>query len=275
MEAEAAPPIEEDSNMNKAMWVAMTGLEAQQTRMNNISNNLANVNTTGFKRDRAVFEDLLYQNIRQAGAQSSQDTQLPSGLMLGTGVRTVATQKLHTQGNVVQTNNSFDVAVQGRGYLQVLMPDGSLAYTRDGSLMKNSDGQLVTSSGYPIQPAITIDENAQSVTISSDGVVSVQLSGQAAPTQAGTIQLADFVNATGLQPIGQNLFIETASSGAPTVNDPGTNGTGTLIQGSLETSNVNIVEELVNMIETQRAFESNSKAISTVDEMLRFLNNNV
>ncbi|HSH28900.1 MAG TPA: flagellar basal-body rod protein FlgG [Thiohalobacter sp.] len=261
--------------MNKAMWVAMTGLEAQQTRMNNISNNLANVNTTGFKRDRAVFEDLLYQNIRQAGAQSSQDTQLPSGLMLGTGVRTVATQKLHTQGNVVQTNNSFDVAVQGRGYLQVLMPDGSLAYTRDGSLMKNSDGQLVTSSGYPIQPAITIDENAQSVTISSDGVVSVQLSGQAAPTQAGTIQLADFVNATGLQPIGQNLFVETASSGAPTVNDPGINGTGTLIQGSLETSNVNIVEELVNMIETQRAYEMNSKTISSVDRMLQYVNQNL
>lgn len=261
--------------MNKAMWVAMTGLEAQQTRMSVISNNLANVNTMGFKRDRAVFEDLLYQTVRQPGAQSSQDTQLPSGMMLGTGVRTVATEKMHTQGNIVQTNNSLDVAVQGRGFLQVLMPDGSLAYTRDGALQIDSTGQLVTASGYQIQPAITLPDNAQSVTIGSDGTISVQIQGQASPTQLGTVQLADFINPAGLQPIGQNLFLETASSGSPSTGNPGLNGLGTVVQGALETSNVNVVEELVNMIEAQRAYEMNSKAISTSDRMLQFVTNNI
>ncbi|WP_297526477.1 flagellar basal-body rod protein FlgG [Thiohalobacter sp.] len=261
--------------MNKAMWVAMTGLEAQQTRMSVISNNLANVNTTGFKKDRALFEDLLYQNVRQAGAQASQDTQLPSGFMMGTGVRAVATQKLHTQGNIVQTNNSLDVAISGRGFLQVLLPDGTLAYTRSGALMTDATGQLVTANGNLIQPSITIPENAQSVTIGSDGTVSVQISGQAAPTQLGNIQLADFINPTGLQPIGDSLFLETASSGAPITGNPGISGMGTLVQGALETSNVNVVEELVNMIETQRAYEMNSKAISTSDRMLQYVNNNL
>lgn len=261
--------------MNKAMWIAMTGLEAQQTRLSVISNNLANVNTTGFKRDRAVFEDLLYQTVRQPGAQSSQDTQLPSGMMLGTGVRTVATEKMHTQGNIVQTSNSLDVAVQGRGYVQVLMPDGTIAYTRDGAFQTDSTGQLVTGSGYLIQPAITIPDNAQSITIGSDGTVSVQVQGQAAPTQVGTLQLADFVNPAGLQPIGQNLFLETASSGSPATGNPGLNGLGTLVQGALETSNVNSVEELVNMIEAQRAYEMNSKAISTADRMLQFVTSNL
>ena len=261
--------------MNKAMWVAMTGLEAQQTRMSVISNNLANVNTTGFKKDRALFEDLLYQNVRQAGAQASQDTQLPSGFMMGTGVRAVATQKLHTQGNIVQTNNSLDVAISGRGFLQVLLPDGTLAYTRSGALMTDATGQLVTANGNLIQPSITIPENAQSVTIGSDGTVSVQIPGQAAPTQLGNIQLADFINPTGLQPIGDSLFLETASSGAPITGNPGISGMGTLVQGALETSNVNVVEELVNMIETQRAYEMNSKAISTSDRMLQYVNNNL
>lgn len=261
--------------MNKAMWIAMTGLEAQQTRMSVISNNLANVNTMGFKRDRAVFEDLLYQTVRQPGAQSSQDTELPSGLMLGTGVRTVATEKMHTQGNIVQTSNSLDVAVQGRGFLQVLMPDGSIAYTRDGSLQSDSTGQLVTASGYQIEPAITIPDDAQSITIGSDGTISVQIQGQASPTQLGTLQIADFINPTGLQPIGQNLFLETASSGSPTTGNPGLNGLGTVVQGALETSNVNVVEELVNMIEAQRAYEMNSKAISTSDRMLQYVTNNL
>ncbi len=261
--------------MNKAMWIAMTGLEAQQTRLSVISNNLANVNTTGFKRDRAVFEDLLYQTVRQPGAQSSQDTQLPSGMMLGTGVRTVATEKMHTQGNIVQTSNSLDVAVQGRGYLQVLMPDGTIAYTRDGAFQSDSSGQLVTASGYLIQPAITIPDNAQSLTIGSDGTVSVQVQGQAAPSQVGTLQLADFINPAGLQPIGQNLFLETGSSGSPSAGNPGLNGLGTLVQGALETSNVNSVEELVNMIEAQRAYEMNSKAISTADRMLQFVTSNL
>ncbi len=261
--------------MEKALWVAKTGLEAQQTRMSVIANNLANVNTTGFKKGRAVFEDLLYQNVRQVGAQSSQDTQLPSGLLLGTGVRTVATEKMHTQGNIVQTDNSLDVAIQGRGFLQVLMPDGSIGYTRDGELQINATGQLVTASGYVIQPAITVPAAAQSVTIGSDGVVTAQLNGQSAPTQIGTLQLADFVNPAGLQPIGQNLYIESAASGSPQTGNPGLNGLGTLVQGALETSNVNVVEELVNMIESQRAYEMNSKAISTTDHMLQYVNNNL
>ena len=261
--------------MNPALRIAMTGLEAQQTRMANISNNLANASTTGFKRARAVFADLLYQNLAQVGAQSSQDTQLPSGLNLGTGVRTVATEKLFTQGNITQTGNALDLAIQGRGFLQVLLPDGTLAYTRDGSIQMDAQGQLVTALGYPIEPAVTIPQNAQSITIGSDGVVSVQIAGQAAPTQVGTIQLADFVNPAGLQAVGNNLFQESGSSGAPQVGTPGLNGLGTIIQGSLEASNVNTVEELVNMIETQRAYEMNSKAIATADQMLQYTNNNL
>jgi len=261
--------------MNKALWVAKTGLEAQQTRMSVISNNLANVNTTGFKRDRAVFEDLLYQNVRQVGAQSSQDTRLPSGMQLGTGVRTVATEKLHTLGNIVQTENSLDVAIQGRGFLQVLVPDGNIAYSRDGAFKMDETGQLVTSSGYVIQPAITIPSNATSITIGSDGVVSALTPGSTSPTQLGSIQLADFINPGGLQSIGQNLFLETASSGSPSTGTPGLNGLGSVVQGALETSNVNVVEELVNMIETQRAYEMNSKAIQTTDRMLQFVTSNL
>jgi flagellar basal-body rod protein FlgG len=261
--------------MNQAMWVAKTGLDAQQTRMSVISNNLANVNTTGFKRGRAVFEDLLYQNVRQAGAQSSEDTQLPSGLSLGTGVRTVATQKLFTQGNLVQTGNSLDIAVEGRGFFEILRPDGSLAYSRDGSFQLDRDGQMVTSNGYVLQPGITIPPNTQSITIGEDGTVSVLEAGNSAPSQIGTLQLVDFINPAGLQPIGQNLFMETASSGSPQSGTPGLDGLGRLVQGALETSNVNTVEELVNMIETQRAYEMNSKAISTADQMLQYVNNNL
>ncbi len=261
--------------MNRAMWIAKTGLEAQQNRMAVISNNLANVNTTGFKKDRAIFEDLLYQNVRQVGAQSSQDTQLPSGLHMGTGVRTVANEKIHLQGNIVLTENSLDVAVQGRGFYQILQPDGSIAYTRDGSFKMDSTGQIVTSNGYLLQPAITVPDNALSITIGTDGVVSASLPGTATPTQLGSIQLADFVNPTGLQPIGQNLFLESAASGSPSTGTPGLNGLGTVVQGSLETSNVNTVEELVNMIEAQRAYEMNSKAISTTNQMLQFVTNNL
>ena len=261
--------------MNPAMWVAKTGLDAQQHRISVIANNLANVNTTGFKRSRAVFEDLMYQTVRQPGASSSQDSELPSGLMLGTGVRTVATQKIFQQGNTLQTDNSLDLAVNGRGFLQVLLPDGDTAYTRDGSLMIDADGNLVTASGYAIEPSITIPNDALSVTIGADGTVTAAIPGATAPTNLGDLTLADFINPAGLQPIGENLFIESGSSGTPTVGTPGEDGIGSLLQGSLEASNVNVAEELVNMIETQRAFESNSKAISTVDEMLRFLNNNV
>lgn len=253
-----------------SLWIAKTGLEAQQTRLSVISNNLANANTTGFKRDRAVFEDLLYQNVRQSGAQSSQDSILPSGLMVGTGVRTVATEKLHTQGNLTQTNNSLDVAIQGRGFFQVLRPDGNLAYSRDGSFQIDAQGQLVTANGYLVQPGITIPASAQSITIGNDGTVSVQTAGSTAPTNLGNLQLADFVNPSGLQPIGENLYVETAASGNPQTGNPGLSGLGTVIQGSLESSNVNVVEELVNMIETQRAYEVSSKAISTADSMLQF-----
>lgn len=255
--------------MNPALWIAKTGLDAQQTRMATISNNLANVNTTGFKRDRAVFQDLMYQNVRQVGSSTSQDTQLPSGLAIGTGVRTVATEKLYTQGNILQTGNSLDAAVQGRGFFQVLMPDGSQAYTRDGSFQVDAQGQLVTSSGYVIQPAISIPQAAQSVSIGADGTVSVTLAGQSAPTQVGAIQLSDFINPAGLQAVGENLSKESAASGSPQTGAPGLNGLGSLIQGSVESSNVNVVEELVNMIETQRAYEMNSKAIATVDQMLQ------
>lgn len=261
--------------MSSALWVSKTGLEAQQNRLNVISNNLANVNTTGFKRDRAVFEDLLYQHVRQAGGQSSQATELPSGLSLGTGVRTVATQKMHTQGSLIQTQNPYDMAIQGEGFFQVLMPNGTMAYTRSGEFQVNKDGQLVTSSGYELQPAITIPDNAVSVTIGRDGTVSALQSGDTAPTQVGTIELAGFVNESGLQPIGENLYLATAASGDVQTGVPDSEGFGALNQGSLETSNVNVVEELVNMIETQRAYEMNSKAISTADQMLQFANNNL
>ncbi|MCK5387238.1 MAG: flagellar basal-body rod protein FlgG [Gammaproteobacteria bacterium] len=261
--------------MSQALWIAKTGLEAQQNRLSVVSNNLANVNTTGYKRARAVFEDLLYQNLRQAGGQTSQETELPTGLSLGTGVRTVATQKLHTQGNLIQTNNTFDTAIQGKGFFQILKPNGDIGYTRNGEFQVNSTGQLVNSSGYRVQPDITIPENALSITIGSDGIVSVTQPGNPAPAQVGVIQLADFVNPAGLQSIGGNLYVETGASGAPVVGSPDTNNLGSLIQGSIESSNVNVVEELVNMIETQRAYEMNSKAISTADQMLQYVNNNL
>lgn len=261
--------------MNQALWIAKTGLDAQQTRMSVISNNLANVNTTGFKQDRAVFEDLLYQTMRQPGAQSSSSTQLPSGLMVGTGVRTVATEKLHTQGNIQQTQNALDIAIQGRGFFQILMPDGSLSYTRDGTFQLDSTGQVVMSNGYQLEPGITIPEDAQSITIGSDGTVSVLSAGDSDPTIVGNLDLADFVNPTGLQPVGENLFKETAASGAPIIGTPGLDGLGTTVGGALETSNVNVVTELINMIETQRAYEMNSKAISTSDQMLQYASQNL
>lgn len=261
--------------MNQGLWIAKTGLDAQQTRMAVVSNNLANVNTTGFKQGRAVFEDLLYQNVRQSGGQTSQDTELPSGMNLGTGVRIVATEKLFTQGSVLQTDNALDVAINGRGFFQVEQPDGSLAYSRDGTFQLNDQGELVTASGYRIQPGITIPDAAQSITIGKDGTVSVRLAGQTSTTQVGSLQTVDFINPVGLQPIGENLYIETASSGTAQAGTPGQNGLGSLNQGALEGSNVNVVSELVNMIETQRAYEMNSKAISTSDQMMQYINNNL
>lgn len=259
--------------MNQALFIAKTGLEAQDLRMSVIANNLANVNTTGFKRDQASFNDLMYQNVEQAGAASTQTTQLPSGVSVGTGVRVAGTEKVFTQGNITQTGNALDLAIDGRGFFQVLQPDGTLAYTRDGSFQLNADGELVTARGQTVQPNITIPPDAQSVTIGEDGTVSVQLPGDPAPTQVGDIQLASFANPAGLQAIGGNLFAETAASGAPQTGTPGLDEFGGVLQGSLETSNVNTVEEMVSMIETQRAYEMNSKSISKADEMLRFMNN--
>jgi len=259
--------------MNPALWAAKTGLDAQQTRMSVTSHNLANVGTTGFKKGRAVFEDLLYQNVRQVGGSTSQDTMAPTGLSLGTGVRVIATEKSYSQGNLQQTGNSLDVAVNGRGFFQVLLPDGTMGYTRDGNFEVNAQGELVTSSGYRVQPGITIPDGTQSVTVGKDGVVSIQLAGESAPTQIGSLQLVDFINPAGLQPRGENLLMESAASGSPQTGTPGLNGLGFVEQGSLESSNVNVVEELINMIETQRAYEMNSKAISTTDQMLSYLTN--
>jgi flagellar basal-body rod protein FlgG len=257
--------------MDSALWAAKTGLDAQQTRMTVISHNLANVNTTGFKKDRAVFEDLLYQNQKQVGGATSQDTVSPTGINIGTGVRIVATEKNHTQGSLNTTGNSLDVAIQGRGFFQVLMPDGTFGYTRDGSFKLSAEGELVTASGYKVQPGISIPSGAQSITIGNDGVVSAMVSGQSAPTQVGTLQLTDFVNPAGLQPRGENLLSESAASGPAQTSTPGLNGVGSVQQGALEGSNVNVVEELVNMIETQRAYEMNSKAISASDQMLQYM----
>lgn len=255
----------------RALWVAKSGLDAQQTRMAVISNNLANVNTTGFKKSRAIFEDLIYQNIRQVGSQTTQNTELPSGLQLGTGVRTVATEKLHSQGNIQQTENSLDVAISGRGFFQIVMPDGNINYTRDGSFKLDLNGQLVTSGGLLLEPTISVPNDTISLTIGRDGSVSAVQPGNAASVQLGQIQTANFINPAGLEPVGENLFRESVSSGTPIVGVPGEDEFGAVFQGALETSNVNVVEELVNMIETQRAYEMNSKAISTTDQMLSFV----
>lgn len=258
--------------MIRSLWIAKTGLESQQTKLDVISNNLANVSTAGFKRTRAVFEDLMYQTIRQPGAQVGAANQLPSGLQIGTGVRTVATERIHTQGDLQNTGNSLDIAIQGKGFLQVELPDGTFAYTRDGSLQVDQDGQLVTAGGYPVQPPVNVPDNALTITIGRDGTVSVTQAG--APgvnVEIGQLQLATFINPTGLQSMGENLYLETDSSGPANFVQPGLDGAGTILQEYIETSNVNVAEELVNMIVTQRAYEMNSKAIETSDAMLNRL----
>jgi flagellar basal-body rod protein FlgG len=257
--------------MIRSLYIAQSGLDAQQTQLDVISNNIANVSTAGFKRSRAVFEDMLYQTVREPGAQSTQQTTLPSGLQIGTGTRTVATSRIHTQGNLSQTNNPLDLAINGEGFLQVQQPDGTTGYTRDGSLHRDAQGQVVTSNGMPLQPAITIPANALSITVGQDGTVQVTTQGSPTPTTVGTIQLATFINPAGLLSMGQNMYLETASSGTASTNTAGTNGTGQINQGYIETSNVNVAEELVNMIQTQRAYELNSKAITTSDQMLQKL----
>ncbi len=259
--------------MHPALWISKTGLEAQTKDLSVISNNLANAGTVGFKKSRVAFEDLFYQNLRQPGAQATQDTRIPSGLQIGTGVKVVSTQKIHSQGGFQTTDNQLDMAVQGSGFFQVLLPDGTAAYTRAGNFALDDTGQIVTQgSGYVLQPGITVPQNATSLDIALDGTVTVQLQGTAAPSNLGNIQLADFVNPSGLQPMGENLFIETGSSGAPTVGTPGLDGVGNIRSGMLETSNVSTVEELVAMIETQRSYETNAKVLSAVDQMLQFVN---
>jgi flagellar basal-body rod protein FlgG len=257
--------------MMRSLWISKTGMEAQQTQLDTISNNLANVSTNGYKRAHAVFEDLMYQNLRQVGANSTEQTTLPTGLQVGLGTRAVATSRVFSQGNLQQSSNPLDVAVQGTGFFELQMPDGTTGYTRDGAFQVNAQGQLVTNNGYAVQPGITIPANAQSVTIGTDGTVSVVVPGQALPQAVGQLQIASFVNPAGLEPKGQNIFGETAASGTANTAAPGSNGLGTLRQGFVETSNVNVVEELVAMIQTQRAYELNSKAIQTSDQMLQKL----
>ena len=257
--------------MLRSLWISKTGMEAQQLQLDNISHNLANVATNGYKKSHAQFEDLIYQNLRQSGSATSDQTQLPNGLQVGLGVRPVSTARDFSQGSLQQTGNSLDVAISGNGFLQVTMPDGTTGYTRDGSLKLDSQGQLVTNEGFIVQPGITIPPQAQSISIGADGTVSATLPGTATPSTLGQLQLASFANPQGLDPKGGNIYAETAASGAPSAAAPGTNGLGRIQQGFVETSNVNVVEELVAMISTQRAYELNSKAIQTSDQMLQRL----
>jgi flagellar basal-body rod protein FlgG len=261
--------------MNKALWVAKTGLEAQDIALATISNNMANASTTGYKKERAVFEDLIYQVQRQPGAQSTQNTQLPSGLQLGTGVRTVGTQKMFTQGDLNMTEQPLDMAINGRGFFQVLMPDGNISYTRDGTFHLSADGDIVTANGYLLEPNIQVPEQTKTITVGTDGIVTAVSENDNLPFEIGQIDVVDFVNPAGLQAIGSNLYLETASSGQPQVGVPSLDGFGAIIQGALETSNVTIVEEMVDMISTQRAYEMNSKVVSTADQMLGFINQNL
>lgn len=257
--------------MMRSLWISKTGMEAQQTQLDHISNNLANSATNGYKKSHAVFEDLMYQNLRQAGSNTSEQTTLPTGLQVGLGTRAVASSRSFTQGNLQQSSNMLDVAVRGPGFFEIQMPDGTPAYTRDGSFQVNAQGQLVTNNGYTVQPGITIPSNAQNVSIAADGTVTASIPGQTAPQTIGQLQLVNFVNPAGLDPKGQNLYTETAASGTPTAGTPGEGGLGALQQGFVETSNVNVVEELIGMIQTQRAYELNSKAIQTSDQMLQRL----
>jgi flagellar basal-body rod protein FlgG len=257
--------------MMSSLWVAKTGLSAQDRRLTTIANNLANAATVGFKRDDVVFEDLLYQIRKQPGAASSEISQLPSGMQLGTGARVAGTAKQFTTGTLQVTERSLDIAIDGRGFFEVLLPDGTTAYTRNGQFHLNADGEIVNAHGLVLQPGITVPADAQTITISDDGIVEVTLTGQAAPQQIGQLQLTDFINPAGLQAMGSNLFLETAASGTPQQGQPASNGLGRVQQGALENSNVDVVEELVNMITTQRTYEMNSKVISTSDSMLQFI----
>jgi flagellar basal-body rod protein FlgG len=257
--------------MINSLWISKTGMEAQQMQLDVISNNLANVSTNGFKKAHAVFEDLMYQNLRQVGSNSTEQSTLPTGLQVGLGVRTVATSRTFSQGSLQQSNNNLDVAIQGNGFFQVTMPDGTTGYTRDGSFQLDSQGRVVNSSGLLVQGGITVPANATNITVAQDGTVSASIPGTTTPQNIGTITTASFINPAGLEPKGQNIFQETIASGQPNAGTPGANGLGALMQGFVETSNVNVVQELVSMIQTQRAYEMNSKAIQTSDQMLQKL----
>jgi flagellar basal-body rod protein FlgG len=257
--------------MINSLWISKTGMEAQQMQLDVISNNLANSSTNGYKKSHAVFEDLMYQNLRQVGSNTSEQSTLPTGLQLGLGVRTVATSRSFAQGNLQQTSNNLDVAIQGNGFFQVTMPDGTTGYTRDGAFQIDNAGRLVTSNGLPILNGITIPANATNVSIAQDGAVTATVPGNVTPQPIGTITLASFINPAGLEPKGQNIYAESAASGQPNAGTAGANGLGQLAQGFVETSNVNVVQELVTMIQTQRAYEMNSKAIQTSDQMLQKL----
>lgn len=257
--------------MMNSLWIAKTGMTAQQTQLDVISHNLANVSTTGFKRNRAEFQDLIYQNLRQVGAQTTEENQLPTGLHLGLGVNVVATSRNFTQGGLQQSGNNLDVAINGDGFFEITLPDGTTGYTRDGSFQLDAQGRIVTSGGLPVAPGITVPAGTKSISISENGEVSAIVAGSVAPQPLGSLSMSSFVNSAGLQPVGQNMFKESAASGAPQQGTPGTNGLGIVRQGFLETSNVNVVEELVNMIQTQRAYEMNSKAVQTSDQMLQKL----
>jgi flagellar basal-body rod protein FlgG len=257
--------------MINSLWISKTGMEAQQTQLDVISNNLANVSTNGFKKAHAVFEDLMYQNLRQVGSNTSEQSTLPTGLQIGLGVRTVATSRQFSQGSLQQSGNNLDVAIQGNGFCQVTMPDGTTGYTRAGSFQLDSQGRMVTSTGLLVANGITVPANATSLAISADGQVTASIPGTVGPQTVGTITTASFINPAGLDPKGQNIFAESAASGQPNAGAPGSNGLGSLAQGFVETSNVNVVQELVSMIQTQRAYEMNSKAIQTSDQMLQKL----
>jgi len=257
--------------MINSLQIAKTGMQAQQTQLDVIAHNLANVATAGFKRGTALFEDLIYQNLRQVGGNTADNAELPTGLQIGLGVRTVATARTYSQGNLQQTDNNLDIAINGNGFFRIQLPDGTIGYTRDGSFKLNAQGQVVTNQGYLLVDGITVPENARSLTIGKDGTVSVITGNAAQPQVIGQITLANFINPAGLEPLGQNLFLESAASGAPSEGNPGAEGFGQTLQGFLESSNVNVVQELVNMIQTQRAYELNSKAVTTSDQMLQRL----
>ncbi len=259
--------------MLRSLFIAATGMEAQKLNIDVIANNLANVNTVGFKKSRADFQELFYQDIKTPGATSAEGSEVPSGIQMGLGVRPVAVQKIFLQGDFANTGNSLDLVIEGDGFFQIMMPDGTIGYTRSGAFKLDSEGRIVNSDGYPLEPSITIPTDTLNITVGSDGKITVLQAGSSTPSEIGQIELARFINPGGLKSIGRNLFTPTASSGDPLLGTPGTEGFGTINQGFVELSNVNIVEEMVNMIISQRAYEVNSKAIQTSDEMLQIINN--